>query len=72
MSSGLAIDSDVRAARDCLREHGVAHVFENDRVRRLLTTWEHTERCTGHVHGPCDCGLDYLVGIAGKPAGGES
>lgn len=58
------LTSDVRAAKGVLAAAELEHVLGNETVRRYLRAADHSERCTGHVHGPCDCGHDLLVELA--------
>lgn len=64
MDNELPTTSDIRAAKKHLSALDLGHVLGNEVVRRYLRASDHTDRCTGHVHGPCDCGHDLLVEIA--------
>ena len=53
----------IRAAKKLLssEERDDLDVLDHEQLRRFMSATDHTERCTGHVHGPCDCGKDYLT-----------
>jgi hypothetical protein len=57
--------SDIQALKKLAAEQNLEHVLESENLRHFVKFSEHTERCTGHVHGPCDCGRVELVELVG-------
>ena len=49
----------LRAALDAAGNRLIEHDLEDDLDLELC---DHSDRCTGHVHGPCDCGAESLAG----------
>ena len=57
--------SDQEALRKLASAHDLEHVLDSENLRHFVKFSDHTERCTGHVHGRCDCGRQELLDLVG-------
>lgn len=53
--------SEIQSLKKLVAANNLGHVLETENLRYFVASSDHTDRCTSHMHGPCDCGYDEIV-----------